>query len=69
MKQTGGEKAPSQAFMTFCHHELLHAQWKIILDDEFMEAWEHGIVVACCDRMKRRFYLRIFTHSGDYLEK
>jgi hypothetical protein len=69
MKQTGGEKAPSQPFMTFCHRELLHAQWKIILDDEFVEAWEHGIVVACCDGIKRRFYPRIFTHSGDYLEK
>ena len=60
---------PSDAFLTFCHRELLHEQWKIILDDEFVEAWEHGIVITCCDGVKRRFYPRIFTHSGDYPEK
>jgi hypothetical protein len=69
MQQTGGEKAPSQPFMTFCHQELLHAQWKIILDDDFMAAWEHGIVIMCCDGIQRRFYLHIFAHSGDYPEK
>jgi hypothetical protein len=47
----------------------MHAQWKIILDDDFIEAWKHGIVVTCCDGIRRRFYLRIFSHSGDYPEK
>ena len=55
--------------MAYCHRELIHAQWKIILDDEFIEAWLHGIVILCCDGIRRRFYLRIFTHSGDYPEK
>ena len=55
--------------MTFCHRELIHAQWKILLDDDFIEAWKHGIVITCCDGVKRRFYLRIFTHAGDYPEK
>jgi hypothetical protein len=47
----------------------MHAQWKIILNDDFIEAWKHGIIVTCCDGVKRRFYIRIFTHSGDYPEK
>jgi hypothetical protein len=34
-----------------------------------VEAWTHGIVVMCCDGIERHFYLRIFTHSGDYPEK
>jgi hypothetical protein len=55
--------------MTFCHRELIHAQWKILLEDDFIEAWKHGIVITCCDGVTRRFYLRIFTHSGDYPEK
>jgi hypothetical protein len=55
--------------MTFCHREVVHAQWKILLDDDFIEAWKHGIIVTCCDRVVRRFYPRIFTHSGDYPEK
>jgi hypothetical protein len=67
--QTAGGKAPDEAFLTFCHRELIHAQWKIILDDDFIEAWKHGIIVTCCDGVKRRFYLRIFTHTGDYPEK
>jgi hypothetical protein len=37
---TGG-KGPNQAFMTHCQRELFHAQWKILLDNEFMEGYEH----------------------------
>jgi hypothetical protein len=47
----------------------MHAQWDILLDDEFIEAWIHGIVIECCDGVKRRFYLRLITYSADYPEK
>ncbi|KAF9455142.1 hypothetical protein BDZ94DRAFT_1380273, partial [Collybia nuda] len=57
------------AFMVHCHHELFHAQWKTILDDEFMEAYMHGVVIQCPDGLYRRFYLRLFTYSADYPEK
>ena len=69
VKQVAGENVPHDVFMTFCHRELVHAQWKIIFDDEFIEAWKHGIIITCCDGLERRFYIRIFTHSGDYPEK
>ena len=62
-------KAPNSAFMGHCHREMYHAQWSIILDDEFLEAYEHGIAIKCCDDLWRRFYLWIFTHSADYKEK
>jgi hypothetical protein len=68
-RQTGGGKSPSAAFMTYCAREVMHAQWMVILDDEFLEAWIHGIVVDCCDGVKRRFFPRIFTYSADYPEK
>jgi len=48
---------------------MYHAQWSIILDDEFLEAYRHGMVVKCYDQIFRRFYPRIFTHSADYKEK
>jgi hypothetical protein len=67
--QTAGGKAPSSALLTHCERELFHAQWKIILDDEFLEAWKHGIVILCADGVKRRVYPRIFTYSADYPEK
>ena len=64
-----GGKGPKQAFMAHCHREVYHAQWAIILDEEFLEAYEHGIVIDCCDGIRRRFYPRIFTYSADYPEK
>jgi hypothetical protein len=67
-RSTGG-KTPSKAFMTHCRREVMHAQWKILLDDEFLEAYSHGIIIECCDGIKRRFYPRIFTYSADYPEK
>lgn len=64
-----GPKGPTGPQLTHCHRELLHAQWKVILDDEFMEAYRHGIVILCCDGIWRRFYPRILTYSADYPEK
>lgn len=55
--------------MTHCQREFFHAQWKAILDDEFLDAYEHGVVIECWDGKKRRFYLRIFAYSADYPEK
>ncbi|KAG2062392.1 hypothetical protein BDR06DRAFT_868502 [Suillus hirtellus] len=55
--------------MTHCHHKLFQAQWRILLDHKFLEAYEHGIIILCCDSIKCRFYLHIFTYSTDYPEK
>ena len=55
--------------MTHCQCEFLHAQWKILLDDEFMDAYQNGIVIMCCDGIARCFYLRIFSYAADYPEK
>jgi hypothetical protein len=55
--------------MTHCHHELVQAQWKVLLDNKFLEAYKHGIVILYCDGIARRFYLRVFTYSADYPEK
>ena len=43
--------------------------WKVILDDDFKEAYEHGFVVECLDGISQQFYPRIFTYSADYPEK
>ncbi|KAG6906368.1 hypothetical protein DXG01_014299, partial [Tephrocybe rancida] len=65
----GGKGGPTQAFLAHCRRELFHTQWSILLDEEFLEAWEHGIVIICLDGIKRRFYPRIVTYSADYPEK
>jgi hypothetical protein len=55
--------------LTHCQRELYHQQWLAILDDEFMEAYDHGFVIKCFDGIERRFYPRVFTYSADYPEK
>ncbi|KAG6894126.1 hypothetical protein C0992_007423 [Termitomyces sp. T32_za158] len=47
----------------------MHGVWRMILDDDFMHAYQHGIVIKCLDGIQRRFYPRIFTYSADYPEK
>ena len=59
----------SKDLMNHCRREVLHAQWEILIDEEFLEAYKHGIVIECCDGIMRRFYPRILTYSADYPEK
>lgn len=62
-------RGPSKALMTHCRRELMHAQLSVLLDDEFVEGYIHGVVITCPDGIERRFYPRIFTYSADYREK
>ena len=55
--------------MTHCQRELFHEQWKQLLDAEFIEAYQHGILVRCYDGEQCWFYPQIFTYSADYPEK
>lgn len=64
-----GGQGISQKLMTHCRREVFHAQWAILLDNAFMKAYRHGIVINCPDGILRRFYPRIFTYSADYPEK
>jgi hypothetical protein len=62
--------ASKPAVLTHCKRELMQACWGMILDDdEFLEAYIHGVVVECADGIMRRLYPRIFTYSADYPEK
>ena len=47
----------------------MHAVWRVLLDEEFMEAYKNGIIVKCFDSVVRWVYPRIFTYSADYPEK
>jgi hypothetical protein len=44
-----GEKGSNSAFIARCYREFYHAQWAIIPDDDFLEAYIHGVVIDCCD--------------------
>ncbi|PSS31923.1 hypothetical protein PHLCEN_2v2304 [Hermanssonia centrifuga] len=62
-------KAATAAVLTHCKRELMHAIWLLLLDDDFMHAYEHGIVITFADGIARRVFPRIFTYSADYSEK
>nr|GAT49693.1 predicted protein [Mycena chlorophos] len=68
-KSVSGGDPPSGDLLTHCRRELMHGVWRMLLDDEFLEAWEHGIVIVCEDGIERCFFPRIFTYSADYPEK
>ncbi|KAJ3551292.1 hypothetical protein NM688_g4788 [Phlebia brevispora] len=67
-QQTFG-KAASAATLTHCKRELMHAIWALLLDNEFMKAYEEGIVVVFADGIPRRVFPRFFTYSADYPDK
>ncbi|KAF8074943.1 hypothetical protein FPV67DRAFT_1408331 [Lyophyllum atratum] len=67
-KRSGGKKL-SKDLLKHLHREVFHAQWQILLDDDFIYAWRHGILISCSDGVTRRIYPRIFTYSADYPEK
>ncbi|KAG2745346.1 hypothetical protein P692DRAFT_201841314 [Suillus brevipes Sb2] len=52
-----------------CRRELFHACWDILLDEDFIEAYRHGIILRCADGVIRRVFPRIFIYSTDYPEK
>lgn len=47
----------------------MQAVWDQLLDPEFMDGYENGIVLKCGDNIVRRIFPRIFTYSADYPEK
>jgi hypothetical protein len=62
-------KTQKKEILTHCRRELMHAVWKVLLDDDFLHAYKYGIVIKCHDGVERRVYPRIFTYSADYPEK
>ena len=58
-------KVTNKPMLAHCQHEVMHAAWEILLDDEVIEAWKHGMVIMCDDGIEHQFYPQIFTYSAD----
>lgn len=59
----------SVAVLHFCKHELMQAIWILLLDDDFIKAYQHGIVVVCGNRVTCHLFSRILIYSTDYPKK
>ncbi|KAG1838714.1 hypothetical protein DFJ58DRAFT_733659 [Suillus subalutaceus] len=62
-------KAATAQVLTHCRHELMQAIWLLLMDNDFMHAYEFGIVIECLDGIRQRIFPRFFTYSADYPEK
>lgn len=63
-----GNTATEETY-THCKHELIHVIWKLLLKEEFVEAYRKGIFIRCADGITRHIFPRFFTYSADYPEK
>ena len=54
-----GDRTTSQVY-THCKRELMQAIWALLLDEKFMYAYEHGIVIKCGDGVTRRVFPHFF---------
>ncbi|KAI0629503.1 hypothetical protein C8Q77DRAFT_1065419 [Trametes polyzona] len=62
-------KAPTTETLRWLRSELMQQVWTTLLDDEFVHAYVHGVLVECADGVVRRLFPRFFSYSADYPEK
>ncbi|KAG2046144.1 hypothetical protein BDR06DRAFT_1014963 [Suillus hirtellus] len=62
-------KTGMMSLHTHCRRELFQACWGIMLDEDFLDAYRHGIILKCADGVLQRVFPRLFTYSADYPEK
>ncbi|KAK7452087.1 hypothetical protein VKT23_012192 [Stygiomarasmius scandens] len=60
---------PTGEVLKFLKREIMQAVWMLLLDDELLDAYVHGLLLICTDTVLRRLYPRFFSQSADYLER
>jgi len=62
-------KPATAAILTHLHRELAHAVWMLLMDDDFMHVYIHGLLFCIIDGIMRVLYPHFLTYSADYPEK
>jgi hypothetical protein len=47
--------------ITHLHRELMHEVWGALLDEEFIDAWNYGIVIECADTYFTKININIMS--------
>jgi hypothetical protein len=53
----------------FLKIDLMQQIWLLLLDDNFVEAYIHGILITCGDGVKHCIFPQFFMYAADYPEK
>ncbi|KAI0633696.1 hypothetical protein C8Q77DRAFT_1157868 [Trametes polyzona] len=61
--------AATAAVLTFLKRELMQEIWLLLMDEQFMYAYIHGLIIACGDGVRRRMFIRFLLYAADYPEK
>ena len=62
-------KSATANTLTHCKCELNYVIWVLLLDDKFIAAYTHGIIIWCGDSVMQYVFPCFFTYSADYPEK
>lgn len=62
-------KVATSAMLRHCKCDLVHAIWLLLLSADFMEAYEHGMLIECGDGIVQHIFPHFFSYSADYPEK
>ena len=60
---------PSDDVIKHLKREVMQAVWDLIMDEEFVNAYDKSVIYKCADNIKRRFLPEFFSYSADYPEK
>ena len=62
-------KLATAAMPTHFRHELAHAIWRLLLDEDLMRAYTEGEAIKLLDEIMRAMFPRFLFYSADYPEK
>jgi len=62
-------KSATADMLRHLKRELVHAVWRFLMDDEFIEAYVHGLATTLADGLERLGFPRFLIYSADYPEK
>jgi hypothetical protein len=61
--------AATAEVLHFIKVDLMQQIWLLLLDDKFVNAYIHSILVTCGDGKKQQVFPHFFTYVADYPEK
>ncbi|KAH9898500.1 hypothetical protein C8Q73DRAFT_773146 [Cubamyces lactineus] len=61
--------AATAAVLTFLKRELMQGIYLLLMDERFMYAYVHGLLMLCGDGILRRLFIRFLLYAADYPEK